>query len=95
MSKEFFEAKTAKQLCKVLGLPPEDAGRVEMRRDLVIAIRKSIHANGWTHAKAAELAGVGRTVITAIVNGNIGRISTDKLIDVAHHVGLRLTLKVA
>ena len=95
MSKEFFEAKNAKQLCKILGLPPEDAGRVEMRRDLVIAIRRSIQDNGWTHAEAANIAGVGRTVITAIVNGNIGRISTDKLIDVAHHVGLKIKLKVA
>ena len=40
-------------------------------------------------------AGVGRTVITAIANGNLGHISTDRLIDVAHSLGLRVQLKVA
>jgi predicted XRE-type DNA-binding protein len=95
MSQAFFEARTPTQLCKLLGLPARDAVRVEMRRDLVIAIKRTIEANGWTHAEAAERAAVGRTVITAIVNGHIARMSTDRLIDIAQSLGLHVKLKVA
>ena len=93
--KPYLEAKTTKELCKLLGLPTSDSTRVEIRRDLVIAIRKVVESEGYTHVRAAKLAGVGRTVITGIVNGNIEKISTDRLIDVATHLGITLQLKVA
>ena len=93
--KHFFEAKNIKELCKILGLPPSQAAKAEIRRDLVIAIKDIIEENEWTQAQAAQRANVGRTVITAIVNGNIQSISTDRLIDVAYNLGLSLQLKVA
>ena len=93
--KNFFEAKNIKELCKILGIPPSQAAKAEIRRDLVIAIKDIIKKNEWTHAQAAQRANVGRTVITAIVNGNIQSISTDRLIDIAYNLGLSLQLKVA
>ena len=95
MSKPFIDIKNISELCKVLGLPKSQAARVEIRRDLVLAIHAKIKARRLTHEKAAELAGVGRTVITAIVNGNIGKISTDRLIDIADGLGLDLQIQVA
>jgi len=80
MSKPYIEIKDVRQLCKVLGLPKSQAARVEVRRDLVLAIYHKIMTKKLTHLQAAKLAGVGRTVITAVVNANIGKISTDKLI---------------
>jgi predicted XRE-type DNA-binding protein len=93
--KNFFEAKNIKELCKILGIPPSQAAKAEIRRDLVIAIKDIIEKNEWTQAQAAQRANVGRTVITAIVNGNIQSISTDRLIDIAYNLGLSLQLKVA
>lgn len=95
MSKEFFEAKNTKQLCKILGIPESEAAKIEMRRDLVIAIKRTVEKNEWTHAQAAEEAEVGRTVMTAILNGNLDKISTDRLIDIAQRVGLKVKLNVA
>lgn len=95
MSKDYFEAKNTKQLCKLLGLPESEAQKIEIRRDLVIAIKQRIEKNGWTHAEAAEEAEVGRTVITAIMNGNLEKISTDRLIDIAQNLDLKLQLKIA
>ena len=95
MSKEFFEAKNTKQLCKLLGIPESEAAKIEIRRELVFAIKKMVEKHKWTHEKAAEEAGVGRTVITAILNGNLEKISTDRLIDNAHQIGLKVKLKVA
>ena len=95
MNKGFFEAKSTKQLCKILGVSESEATKIEMRRNLVISIKRTVEQNGWTHAEAAEEASVGRTVITAILNGNLEKISTDRLIDVANRIGLKLMLKVA
>ena len=93
--KSYLEAKNAKELCKLLKLPLSEAPKIEMRTQLVVAIKRAIERGKLTQSQAATKAGVGRTVITAIVNGNLGSISTDRLIDVAHSLGLRVQLKVA
>jgi len=95
MSKSYFEAKNTKELCKILGVSESEAAKIEIRRNLVIAIKKTIEKSGWTHQEAAEEAEVGRTVITAIVNGNLEKISTDRLIDVAQNLALKVQLNVA
>lgn len=93
--KPYIEVKNLKELCKVLGLSESHAPKVEMRRDLVIGIVGAIKKKSLTHVAAAKKAGVGRTVITAVVNGNIVKISTDKLIDIATSLGVKLHLEVA
>lgn len=95
MSKEFFEIKNTKKLCQLLGLPESEASKIEMRRNLVIAIKRTIEENDYTHQEAASEAEVGRTVITSIVNGNLEKISTDRLIDIAQALGLKVKLQVA
>ena len=93
--KRFFEAKNPKEICKLLGLPESDAHKVELRTELVIAIKKHIGKHHLTHVEVATKTGIGRTVITAIVNGNLKKISTDRLLDVAHGLGLKVQLRVA
>lgn len=93
--KSYLEAKNAKELCRLMGLPESEAPKIEMRTQLVIAIKRAIERQKLTHARAAVKTGVGRTVITAIVNGNLDKISTDRLIDVAQALGLKLHLNVA
>lgn len=88
-------AKNAKELVKVLGLPASEATKIEMRTSLVVAIRRLVEKKGWTHAETAKRANVGRTVITALLNGNTTHVSTDRLIDVAQNLGLTVTLRVA
>jgi predicted XRE-type DNA-binding protein len=93
--KPYIEVKNVKELCRVLGLPISHAPKIEMRRDLVIAIKDAILKKSLTHAQAAQKTKVGRTIITAIVNGNISKISTDKLIDVATCLNIKLHLDIA
>ena len=95
MNKDFFEIKGIKQLCKQLDIPISEASKIEMRRNLVIAIQKIIQKTNWTHFEAATKAKVGRTVITAVLNGNLDKISTDRLIDIAQRIGLKVHLNVA
>lgn len=93
--KPFIEAKNPKEICKMLKLPLSEAPKIEIRVELVSGIRRTIERGKFTQAQAAAKANVGRTVITAIMNGNLGSISTDRLIDIAHNLGLRVQLKVA
>ncbi len=93
--KNYVETRNVKELCRVLGLPPTQAPKVEMRVDLAIAIKGIIMKKKYTHVEAAKKADVGRTVITAIMNGDLRRISTDRLIDIAHNLGLTVHLMAA
>lgn len=93
--KSYFEVKNTKELCKLLGLPSSAAAKVEIRVELASAIRKELERQQVTHLQAAKKTGIGRTVITAITNGNLKSISTDRLIDVAQGLGLKVHLKVA
>ncbi|MGE0631424.1 MAG: helix-turn-helix domain-containing protein [Pseudobdellovibrionaceae bacterium] len=93
--KSYFEAKNLNELCALMGLPESEAPKLRMRLDLAKAIRRVIEKKHLTHVQASEKTGVGRTVITAIMNGNLDKISTDRLIDIAQALGLRLQLKVA
>lgn len=91
----YFEAKNIEELCSLMGLPESEAPKIKIRLELAKAIRKAIEKKDLTHAEASEKTHVGRTVITAIMNGNLDKISTDRLIDIAQSLGLRLQLKVA
>ena len=88
---KYVEAKTTEELCEVLGLPRSYAPIVKFRTDLVVAIRKIVRKKHWTHVHAAKKAGVGRTVM----NGNLEGVSTDRLMNIAQNLGLKLKLEVA
>lgn len=93
--KDYTEVKNTNELAKLLKLPKGEAAKIEMRTHLAIAIKKVIRKKEMTHAQAAKQSGMGRTVITAIVNGNTTHISTDRLLDIAAALGLRIRLSVA
>ena len=93
--KNFKEAKNIQELCKMLGLPVSEAPKVKMRVDLAVAIRHRIERKKMTHLQAAEKGEVGRTVITAIMNGNLQKITTDRLIDIAQSLGLKVQIMIA
>lgn len=89
------DVKNLEDLCSLLGLPEAEVPKLRLRLEIVNGIRATIKKQNLTHQEAATKCGVGRTVITAVVNGNLNRISTDRLIDIAQGLGLSLLLKVA
>ena len=93
--KKYVEVSNQTELAKMLGLSPAQEARILIRNDLVLAIHRLLEEQNLTHAAAAEKAGVGRTVITSIVNGNIAKISTDRLLEVADRLGLIIKFKIA
>lgn len=64
------------------------------RKKIAERIAHVIKRNEMTHAVAAEVTGFGRTVITAVVGGNIDKISTDRLLKIAERLDLKIQIKV-
>ncbi len=89
------DIKSLEELCERLGLPATEVPKLRLRLEIVKGIKNAIYKNNYTHQEASQICGVGRTVITAVVNGNLNKISTDRLIDIAQGLGLTLHLKVA
>ncbi|MBC7714022.1 MAG: XRE family transcriptional regulator [Rhizobacter sp.] len=88
------DAKNLEDLCGLLGLPETEVPKLQIRLEIVNGIRAALKKQNLTHQNAATKCGVGRTVITAVINGNLNKISTDRLIDIAQGLGLSLILKV-
>lgn len=93
--KKTIDVKNLEELCSVLGLPISAVPKLRIRLDLASGIRSAIEKNHLTHGQVASMTGIGRTVITAVMNGNLNKISTDRLIDIAQGLGLKIELKVA
>lgn len=72
-----------------------DKARAALREILVTRIRDVVKQRRMTHTAASFDTRVGRTVITAILNGNLNKISTDRLLRIAYRLGLKIELKVS
>ena len=87
--------KSIEELGRAWKMPESEIVRIEIFTSLVVAIQKRIKKLGLTHAEAAKKTGIGRTVITAVMNGNVLHMTIDRLITIANGIGLKVTLKVA
>lgn len=90
-------AHTAEHLAKALGLTPADGAEIELRSALNSKIVEAVHRKGLTHAQVARLAGTSRTRVTAIMNRNTRKVSTDLLLRVLYALGYtaKITFKTA
>jgi predicted XRE-type DNA-binding protein len=78
-----------------LGFDEAEARVLEMRADLMAALREHIQKRGWTQSKAAEELGVTQPRISALMKGAWRHFSADMLLVLATRLGLRPTLKLA
>ncbi len=79
--------RTAAELVAVLGLPPEDAAELEVRRRLNDKIITVVRRQGLTHEQAAKAARTSRTRLTAILNGDTRHVSTDLMLRILAALG--------
>jgi predicted XRE-type DNA-binding protein len=86
--------RTAKDLGQALGLSAADTAEMAFRSELTVVLAKIIQAGRLTHAAIAKSAGISRTRVTAIANGNTHGVSTDVLIRVLAATGHRAEVRV-
>jgi predicted XRE-type DNA-binding protein len=78
-----------------LGFDEAEARVLEMRADLMAALRDHIRKKGWTQSEAAKKLGITQPRISALMKGAWRDFSADMLLVLAARLGLRPTLKLA
>ena len=76
----------------------DDPIRVEnlkMRSALLIKIAEQIKSQRLTQQKAAELLRITQPRVSALLSGKINDFRLDSLVDMAHRLGLHVTLDVS
>jgi predicted XRE-type DNA-binding protein len=78
-----------------LGLDEAEARVLEIRADLMAALREHIKEKGWTQSEAAKKLGTTQPRVSALMKGAWRDFSADMLLVLAGRLGLRPTLKLA
>jgi len=78
-----------------LGFDEAEARVLEMRANLMAALRLHIEKQGWTQKEAAKKLGITQPRVSALVKGAWRDFSADMLLVLAGRVGLRPILKLA
>ena len=77
-----------------LGFAPEEAASLKIRADLMLDVRAFIEQQGWTQAQAAAFFQETQPRISNLMNGDTGRFSVDKLINMLARAGMRVRVEV-
>lgn len=85
--------KSSKDFSKIIGLSDSDALEAEIKVEIMNRIRDQVKKLNITHEEASKISGVGRTVITGIVNHSIQRITIDRLFKVLISLGVSPVIK--
>jgi predicted XRE-type DNA-binding protein len=78
-----------------LGFDEAEARVLEMRAELMAALREHIEKNDWTQSEAAKKLGTTQPRVSALMKGVWRDFSADMLLVMAGRMGLRPTLKLA
>ncbi|MFT5140798.1 MAG: putative XRE-type DNA-binding protein [Rhodothermales bacterium] len=76
----------------------DDPIRVEnlkLRSVLLMQIAEQIRSNGLTQVKASEILRINQPRVSALLQGKIDQFRLDSLVDMAHRLGLSVTVRVA
>ncbi|VAX07219.1 Phage DNA binding protein [hydrothermal vent metagenome] len=74
---------------------PVRAENLKLRSVLMIEIAEKIKSQGLTQTQAAEILQITQPRISALLKGKINDFRLDGLVDMAHRLGLHVSLKVA
>lgn len=86
--------KSSGNVFKDLGASAEEAEQKRIRAELMLAIERHIHTNNLTQGQAAKLFGVTQPRISDLMRGKFHLFSTDALIAMLAHAGLKVKVQV-
>jgi phage-related protein/predicted XRE-type DNA-binding protein len=78
-----------------LGFDEAEARVLEMRAELIAAIRSYVQEQGLNQTDAAKVLGISQPRVSALMKGSWREFSADMLLVLAGRVGLRPRLKLA
>jgi len=74
---------------------PVQAKNMKLRSELIIAISQQIEQEGLTQTEAATILHINQPRVSALLNGKIEEFRLDSLVNMAHHLGLTVSVEIA
>ena len=74
---------------------PVRAENLKLRSVLLMEISEKIQSMGLTQSKAAEILRINQPRVCALLQGKIDQFRLDSLVDMAHRLGLNVSILVA
>lgn len=68
---------------------------LKLRSELMMAISETIRERGFRQQDAAELLQITQPRVSALLKGKIDEFRLDTLVDIAHRLGLHVSINVA
>jgi predicted XRE-type DNA-binding protein len=65
-----------------------------LRSELLARITENVHARKMTQAKMAALLNITQPRVCALMQGKVEQFRLDSLVDIAHRLGLGVSLKI-
>ena len=73
---------------------PEEAVAMQTRAKLMINLRQIIVNNGWNQVEASKRLGITQNRVSYIFNGQVSKLSTDKLIGLLSKAGYKVDIAI-
>ncbi len=74
---------------------PVRAENLKLRSALMIEIAEKIKKQELTQTEAADILQISQPRVSALLKGKINDFRLDSLVDIAHRLGLHISLEVA
>jgi predicted XRE-type DNA-binding protein len=87
-------ARSPEDIAKAIGLTGADSKEWQVQYALLKHLQHVVRDEGLTHAEVARRGGSSRTRVTAILNGNLDKVSSDLLIRLLGALGYRVKVSV-
>ena len=87
-------ARSPEDIAKAIGLTAAESKEWEVQYSLLKRLQQVVREEGLTHAEVARRGGSSRTRVTAILNGNLDKVSSDLLIRLLGALGYRVKVSV-
>ena len=84
-----------KSVWEALEDDPIRVQNLKLRSAAMIEITGKIAAMGLTQTEAAKLLTISQPRVSALLQGKIGKFRLDSLVDMAHRLGLNVSIRIA
>ncbi len=74
---------------------PVRVQNLKLRSGLLIDITEKLRSMDLTQAEAAEILCINQPRVSALLQGKISKFRLDSLVDMAHRLGLNVSIRVA
>ena len=89
------DPKQFKRVWDALEDDPIRVQNLKLRSTAMIEITEKVTALGLTQTETAKLLAISQPRVSALLQGKINKFRLDSLVDMAHRLGLHVSIRIA